>query len=680
MDKKDRLICIFLFLGFLGAGLIAALQLNIPPVLDEVGILANSAYASGYDWTETTYTMGGFYYKYGISLLYAPFLKLIDDPYVLYKALLSFNVLLYAFIPVIAYTILRKHLKTERLFAGLVASVSTLVPCCFIFQLYAKADSMLIFLPWVVLYIILELNATKTGNKKAVLSFLLSFVCIYSFAVHTRGLVIIIATVLTLLLMWFFTRKCPVNIPMFLGSAIAFLAIDRLLVKVFYDGVYGIYGTAHASAESFEFDYLLKIFTSDGLKTVGRLVTGWLFTGLTATCGLIGVAVLGGIIYFFKELKRKPWKKAKFEIKSPATGNNTDPDVIAENAERAFSVYSVLSLLGVFAMGILFFFPPVHRYFTETAVMRSDRIIYERYIAAAFGPAVMYGLYVLLGKRAGKSEKSENDKKSISGPIALRVVTGVLFLGVIVIFLSKCVKYIEGVKGCARYFIGISEFLNVEGGATNAAFEGISDSFLYAAILGFGVFVIISVITIFVKAKEKLPTEKEKTGKTGTYGFVATCAITFAVFAFITIVTFNKIRLSRDTALVGWTENASQLLNNLPEEARQYPIFWDVSAKDIKHYQFLLKDYRIGSYCTVTKNAENCFVIAQKRHYLKEYYEDDYYSFDSFDYENSRDMVYVKGEKLAGYLKNAGYSLTKFEGRLRKAELPVQQVMPYVEP
>ena len=91
VDKKDRLICLFLFLGFLGAGLIAAIQLNIPPVLDEVGILANSAYVSGYDWTETTYTMGGFYYKYGISLLYAPFLKLIDDPYIVYKAILSFR-------------------------------------------------------------------------------------------------------------------------------------------------------------------------------------------------------------------------------------------------------------------------------------------------------------------------------------------------------------------------------------------------------------------------------------------------------------------------------------------------------------------------------------------------------------------------------------------------------------
>ena len=671
MDKKDRLICLFLFLGFLGAGLIAAIQLNIPPVLDEVGILANSAYVSGYDWTETTYTMGGFYYKYGISLLYAPFLKLIDDPYIVYKAILSFNVLLYAFIPVIGYTVLRKHLRTERLFAGLLASVSTLIPCCFIFQLYAKADSMLIFLPWVVMYLILELSAERSRNKKAVLSLLLSFVCIFSFAVHTRGLVIIIATVLTLLLMWAFTKRCPVNIPTFLGSAVAFLVVDRMLVNVFYDGVYGIYGTAHASAESFEFDYLLKIFTSDGIKTVGRLITGWLFTGLTATCGLIGIAVLGGIVYFCKDLKKKPWKTVVKE--------SSDPDRTAEDAERAFSVYSVLSLLGVFAMGILFFFPPVHRYFTETAVMRSDRIIYERYIAAAFGPAVMYGLYILLGKRAKKKEEQKNEKSSIAGAVALRVVTGALFLGIIAIFLLKCVKYIEGVKGCARYFIGISAFLNVEGGATNAAFEGISDSFLYAAILGFGVYLIISVITVITQAKESR-TEGEGIKKAKSLGHIITCVITFAVFAFITIVTFNKIRLSRDNSLVGWTQNVSELLNSLPEEARDYPVFWDVSAKDIKHYQFLLKDFRIGSYCTKTKKADNCFVIAQKKHYLKEYYEDDYYSIDSFDYENSRDMVYVKGEKLAQYLKNAGYSLTKYEGRLRKAELPVQQIMPYVEP
>ena len=78
---SDRVVCMLIWLVFCVAGLIFALRLNVPPVLDEVGILANSAYMDGYDWSETVYTMGGYYYKYGISILYAPFLKLIDNPY-----------------------------------------------------------------------------------------------------------------------------------------------------------------------------------------------------------------------------------------------------------------------------------------------------------------------------------------------------------------------------------------------------------------------------------------------------------------------------------------------------------------------------------------------------------------------------------------------------------------------
>ena len=113
MEKKDRIICIFLFLAFFGAGLLAVLQLNIPPVIDEVGTLANSAYLVGYDWTQTSYTMGGFYYKYGMAIFYAPFLIIFRDPYKVYKCLLSVNVFFFALTPVIAYIVMKKHLKMQ---------------------------------------------------------------------------------------------------------------------------------------------------------------------------------------------------------------------------------------------------------------------------------------------------------------------------------------------------------------------------------------------------------------------------------------------------------------------------------------------------------------------------------------------------------------------------------------
>ena len=655
MEKRDRLICFFLFTACFGTGLITALKLNIPPVLDEVGILANSAYAAGYDWSETTYTMGGFYYKYGISLLYAPFLKLIDDPYILYKVLLSINVFLYAFVPVIAYTIQKKHLQMKRLVAVLFAIIVGAIPCCFIFQLYAKADSMLIVLPWVVLYLVMELSGTNSGRKKTVLSILLAAVSMYSYMVHTRGVVIIIALILTIVLAGVLNKKCVINIPAFLVTAAILLAVDKWLSGLFYDGVYGAYGTAHASAESFEFSELKKIFTLPGLKTLGRLIIGWLFTGMTATSGLLGVGVLGGIIFGIKEFWIKILKKKTVEIEKETES--------VRPSERILSIYSVLSMLGVFAMGILFFFPPVYKYLNVEAVVRSDRLIYERYMAAAFGPLVLYGLYLLYRGSTNIGQKAKR---------AVLIISGAAFAGIIALFMFECVEYIEGVQGNSRYIIGLSMFLKVSGGSTNAIFPDMSQSLLKAGLLGFGLYILLAVLS-------EVKADKKSAGKLILLAGTALAAL----YVTLILVSFNNIRLSRDEALYSWTSEPAGYMLNLPSEFSEYPVFWDYSAKDIKHYQFQLKNYRIGSYCTKTKKADNCFVIVQKGHFLKEYYNDDYYVFDDFDYENAtRDIVYVKGSKLAKQLEEKGYGMTKYEGKLKKAKYPEleSQIMPYLEP
>ncbi|MBR4816047.1 MAG: hypothetical protein IKZ73_02130 [Lachnospiraceae bacterium] len=655
MEKRDRLICFFLFTACFGTGLITALKLNIPPVLDEVGILANSAYAAGYDWSETTYTMGGFYYKYGISLLYAPFLKAIDDPYILYKVLLSINVFLYAFVPVIAYTIQKKHLQMKRLVAVLFAIIVGAIPCCFIFQLYAKADSMLIVLPWVVLYLVMELSGTNSGRKKTVLSILLAAVSMYSYMVHTRGVVIIIALILTIVLAGVLNKKCVINIPAFLVTAAILLVVDKWLSGLFYDGVYGAYGTAHASAESFEFSELKKIFTLPGLKTLGRLIIGWLFTGMTATSGLLGVGVLGGIIFGIKEFWIKIFKKKTVEIEKETES--------VRPSERILSIYSVLSMLGVFAMGILFFFPPVYKYLNVEAVVRSDRLIYERYMAAAFGPLVLYGLYLLYRGSTNIGQKAKR---------AVLIISGAAFAGIIALFMFECVEYIEGVQGNSRYIIGLSMFLKVSGGSTNAIFPDMSQSLLKAGLLGFGLYILLAVLS-------EVKADKKSAGKLILLAGTALAAM----YVTLILVSFNNIRLSRDEALYSWTSEPAGYMLNLPSEFSEYPVFWDYSAKDIKHYQFQLKQYRIGSYCTKTKKADNCFVIVQKGHFLKEYYNDDYYIFDDFNYENAtRDIVYVKGSKLAKQLEEKGYGMTKYEGKLKKAKYPEleSQIMPYLEP
>ena len=62
---------------------------------------------------------------------------------------------------------------------------------------------------------------------------------------------------------------------------------------------------------------------------------------------------------------------------------------------------------------------------------------------------------------------------------------------------------------------------------------------------------------------------------------------------------------------------------------------------------------------------DNMFIVAKKGRFLKRYCDDDYYLFDDFDYgKSAKDIVYVKGDELAAELEAAGYSLTKYDGKL----------------
>ena len=680
MEKKDRIICIFLFLAFLGAGLLAVLQLNIPPVIDEVGTLANSAYLVGYDWTQTSYTMGGFYYKYGMAIFYAPFLIIFRDPYKVYKCLLSVNVFFFALTPVIAYIVMKKHLTTDRLQAGMFSAASSLLPSVFMFQTYAKSDAMLAFIPWTVLYVMLELLKIRKGKKRIILSVILSLLSVYAYTVHTRGLVVIIAVALTVVIVSLCLKRFVVNFPAYILSTGAFLIADKFVSKIFYDGVYGLYGTAHASAESFDFDFLKKIFTADGFSSFMKLTNGWLFDGLTVTCGMIGVAVFGGIAMIFVKRKVRQDRLESIAVQEASNvagdmkgdidpdrvtpgkdevGNGTenvaeilrnmDDEKSIDEAEKIFGVFSVLHLLGVFGMGLLFFFVPAYKYYMGIDIERSDRLIYERYIAAAFGPAVLYGFYLMF----------IGAKRYVKAINIVKIITTVGFIVTIVLFMENCVDYIVGQSGCVRYFVGMSTFLEVNGGTTSSAFENIDRALLIAGLLGLGTYIVMAVISS-LKGDKKLK-------------ILAVGQLMLAVSVVIILVTFENARLARDEVLVEYTEEpVKQMIKvqDLCPEAMKYPILLDRSAKSIKHYQFQLKAWVIGSYRTVVSTADNCFILAKKKKFIQDYYDDDYYIFDKFNYKRAqKDIVYVKGHELAQLLMDSGFKLTKYEGDLVSAGL-----------
>ena len=154
LDKTDRLINVLLFIVTLTALGIMSLKLTNPPILDEVGTMANAAYMTGYNWSECIQATGNHNYKIGMPIFYIPAFLLIKDPFILYRVLVFTGCIFVSFVPVFAYTIIRKHLlptvKTEvqgiaaqRVIPAMIALATAFVPSIVLHSLYAKSEPML---------------------------------------------------------------------------------------------------------------------------------------------------------------------------------------------------------------------------------------------------------------------------------------------------------------------------------------------------------------------------------------------------------------------------------------------------------------------------------------------------------------------------------------------------------
>lgn len=624
-DMWVRLGPILLYFITFTFGLIFALKLHLPTTIDEVATLSNAAYLKGEDWSETLYALGGYYFKYGPAVLYYPLMALISNPYTLYKAILILNVALYALIPVFAYCILKEFFRAGAVTSFVVALSGGVFPSTVLYTLYARADALLIFLPWPIMYIILELMKVRSleeddldedyvdpqRGKAATLSILLAFFTAFSYACHTRGIVIILTVLLTILLARTVYGKKTISPGWFIPSLIIFLVADKYVSGYFYKAVYEKYGTGFSSVESYDFRYLLKIFTGDGAKAFLRMILGTAYNVIVSSYGLVIVGVSAAIIALFKKDQGTEYT-------------------------RTASVFAAVLFLGAFAMSCIYFFPYSYPYERVVDSARSDWLCYGRYTACALGPVTLLALFSLC--RGTKYVGS-----------LTRGCTFMLYSIIAGLFILIGLPYMNGVTCVTRNMIQLCTFLKVESyGVTTAVFENLAVAVMQAGALGL-------IVLILILAAEKT-------------GWKRAGALIFIVMSVtITCINYNNIRVSRDSILTTWTVEPTKKLLEVQKAGSDYPILVDTSAKDIKHYQYALGAYVCGRESTAVGEAENYFVITKKGTFRKSLYDNDFYVFDDYDYENPlKDVVFVKGEELYEVLTHEGYALSPYTGKLKK--------------
>ncbi len=485
LDRTDWLICAVLYfitLAFLGQ---KALQLNNPPVLDEVGTMANAAFLAGYDWSECVQSMGSHYYKLGIALLYYPVFCLVKDPFILYRTCIFINMALISFATVFAYIILKRHLlptvqseeKTvlsHRVMPALIALATGLMPSVDLHSMYAKSDPMLIFVAWPILLCIFEaLDAQESGSKAkhCILSVLVGFLSVYAYLSHTRGIVVIIALAMTNLCMQLFTRKKPFAWIPYIASTFVCMIAEHFISRYIREHVI-IYGTRHGTLDSAGLEELKNLFSRSGILSMVKLVLGWFYNVFVASYGMIIIGLLVTIYLIFRT----------FTYKKSYGSREMIP--FKETASAAFCF---LNFCGSFAMGALFFFRPVHEFFLDGSAGRADRVVFGRYTVCTVGPLVMIALFYLIYKTGFIGIKT-------------KIFSVALYLAVFLLFVFYVSPWLEGKSANTRYFISLCTFFKYPyTGGTSNPIGNMREALRWAGELAGGIFLLVLVFTSGIK-------------------------------------------------------------------------------------------------------------------------------------------------------------------------------------
>lgn len=626
---NDQFIMLLIYVAFAAVSIFYGIHLSISLVIDETGTVANTAFLAGDDWSICVQTMGGFYYKYGVSALYVPlYLIFRNSPFLMYKAIMALHMAIISFIPVIAYYICRKHLKIDSQLKALLLAISGGgISSLWLYSLYSRSDMMLIFLPWLLGLILLELAEAAQNNKKAkrnLLTLALAFVSVYAYMCHSRGIVLLIATVLTIIAATFIYKNKIVNYLIYIPATAVFLVIDKFVSAYVKSGVYGTYGTRHASMESFDFEAFMKIFTPKGFIIELKLCIGWLFNLFTSSMGLVIIGAIACVVILFLGIKKKNM-------------------LLSENI---FSLFALLCLLGTFAMGALFFFPHIYELMIGAELDRADRMIYGRYTVGAVGPICLIALYTLTCKK----DQLIKLKTKICA-VGIYIIT-------LALFITKVSPSLENVPSTnVRYFLSISGFLNIINNKTSAAFPDLTEALLKAGIASLIVMIIIVLLTSFNKKKI----------------LFSTCIVVFV----LSVINFNHIfwtvRASRDEHVAYRAKEVIYYIediNGVDEISQKYPaIYKHESGYLPKSYQFALPKFNVGELTYISDTNQDEFMIICHKKSIEDAItncdqilgDDNYYLFADFDYDNPiRDVIIVKGDELAEVLTKNGNKLIKY--------------------
>ncbi len=286
---------------------------------DELGYWTHAANFNGLNWSNTL----NMWYSFGYSLILAPIFKITHNMALMYKIGVGINALL-GVIGFLAGLKLVDKL-TDRIlpdFAKLFISFTPMMYSAYLLQSNICWSETFLY-TWVILTCLAV--CTMFDNPNILNSFLAAFTVSFSFVIHNRALVLLVAFALTLIV-FMLRRKLPIKSFLVIVATVGlvfywYTYVKTMLKTVEYNPAYilkyntfgiadsqsGVYSASDFAGNNVNqvLSHLEGIFTLTKIKSLIKSILGALWYLDVGSLGLSFLGICQLIIFMYRKFKSK---------------------------------------------------------------------------------------------------------------------------------------------------------------------------------------------------------------------------------------------------------------------------------------------------------------------------------------------------------------------------------------
>lgn len=280
---------------------------------DELSSIAYPMYLAGYDWSSIIANTS-IWHGYGHVIFLSPFFKICNTWLEIYNVCrinsLVMWIVLSELIFLMCISLFKCNEKTSFVIS-VISSMGILKPDYGI-GLCSMTEMPIGLIAVILVFLLLKIM-NSVGIKRHILSFIMYFISLYSFTIHSRASVLLIAITITVILITMFNKKNIISIRgAVLGAVtggITYKILDNYYIKYILtdkSGAIGKTGNNIADVASTGINRVLAIFQSkDNIITAIDMFLTHISGFTILSAGFIWAFVVAIILYIYNKIREK---------------------------------------------------------------------------------------------------------------------------------------------------------------------------------------------------------------------------------------------------------------------------------------------------------------------------------------------------------------------------------------